>query len=132
MQTLLHVMATTRPMFNSSTSNKSQGWISSKKHKLCNLQENLIGNYNSILLTIYISVLNLYYNFSTPTLMSMLCSHVYYLSTSCSITYPPCIYLKTSMLYTCALTSYSKPYSLISIIYVYTMRKPCFLILLHL
>jgi len=31
------------------------GGISSGKHKLCNSQENLTGNYNSILLTIYIN-----------------------------------------------------------------------------
>jgi len=30
------------------------GGISSKEHKLCNIQENLIGNHNSILPTIYI------------------------------------------------------------------------------
>ena len=132
MQTLLHVVATTRPIFNSSTSNKFQGWISSGKHKLCNLQENLIENYNSILLIIYISVLSLCYNFSTLILMSISCPYIYYLSTSCSITYPPCIYLKTSMLYICALTSYSKPYSLISIIHVYTIRKLYSLISLYL
>jgi len=31
--------------------------ISSKEHKLCNSQENSIGNHNSILLTIYINYL---------------------------------------------------------------------------
>ena len=49
------VVATTRPVSNSSTSNKSQGWISSGEHKLCNLQENSTENHNSILLTIYIN-----------------------------------------------------------------------------
>ena len=49
------VVATTRPMSNSSTSNKSQGQISSREHELYNLQENLTGNHNSILPTIYIN-----------------------------------------------------------------------------
>ena len=57
------------------------GGISSGEHELCNSQENLTGNHNSILLTIYISVLGLCYDFSMPTLMSMPCSHVHYLST---------------------------------------------------
>ena len=50
----LYIVATTKPMFNSSTSNKSQGRISSREHKLCNSQENSTGNHNSILPTIYI------------------------------------------------------------------------------
>ena len=58
------VVATTRPMSNSSTTSKSQRQISSREHELCNLQKNLVGNHNSILLTIYInypwSVLQLY------------------------------------------------------------------------
>ena len=49
------VVATTRPVSNSSTSNKSQEWISSGKHELCNSQENSIGNHNNILPTIYIN-----------------------------------------------------------------------------
>ena len=49
------IVATTRPVSNSSTSNKSQGQISSGEHELCNSQENLTGNHNSILLTIYIN-----------------------------------------------------------------------------
>ena len=58
------VVATTRPMSNSSTTSKSQSRISSGKHELCNSQENSTGNHNSILLTIYInypqSMLQLY------------------------------------------------------------------------
>jgi len=54
------------------------GGISSGEHELCNSQENLTGNYNSILPTIYISILGPCYNFSMPTLMSMLCPHVYW------------------------------------------------------
>ena len=50
-------MATTRPISNSSTTSKSQRWISSEEHELCNLQENLTGNHNSILPTIYIDYL---------------------------------------------------------------------------
>jgi len=50
--------------------------ISSREHKLCNSQENSTGNHNSILPTIYISVLGPYYDFSTPTLMSILCPHI--------------------------------------------------------
>ena len=69
-------MATTKPVSNSSTSNKSQGWISSGEHKLCNSQENSTGNHNSILLTIYISPYGPCYDFSIPTLMSMSCPHV--------------------------------------------------------
>ena len=51
------VVVTTRPMSNSSTTSKSLRWISSGEHKLCNSQENLTGNHNSILLTIYIKYL---------------------------------------------------------------------------
>ena len=46
--------------------------------------------------------------------------HIYYLSASCPITYLPCIYLKTSMPYSCALTLYS----LISVDHIYTMYIP--------
>ena len=49
------VMATTRPMSNSSTISKSLRQISSGEHKLCNSQENSTENYNSILPTIYIT-----------------------------------------------------------------------------
>ena len=59
------------------------------------------------------------------------CSYVHALS-SCPITHPPYIYLKASMLYTCALTSYPNPYSLsplsmcaLCVYYVYTMRNSC-------
>ena len=47
------VVATTRPMSNSSTTSKSLRQISSGEHELCNLQENLTKNYNYILPTIY-------------------------------------------------------------------------------
>jgi len=47
------VVATTRPLSNSSTSNKSHRRISSGEHELCNSQENSIKNYNYILPTIY-------------------------------------------------------------------------------
>ena len=104
-------MTTTRPISNSNTTSKSQGQISSRKHELYNSQENLTGNYNSILPTIYISVLGPYYDFSIPILMSIPCPHVHYSSASCPITHPPCVYLKASMPYTCDLTSYPKPYS---------------------
>ena len=59
-QVLLYVVATTRPMSNSSTTSKSQMWISSGEHELCNSQENSTENHNSILLTIYISMLQLH------------------------------------------------------------------------
>ena len=108
---ILGVVATTRPVSNSSTNNKSQRWISSEKHELCNSQENSTGNYNSILLTIYISVLGSCYNFSMPTLMSMSYPHIHYSSTSYFITHSLCVYLKASMPYTYALMSYPKPYS---------------------
>jgi len=63
---------------------KSQEWISSREHKLCNSQANLTKNYNSILPTIYIkfswSVLQLcIYCASYPQVhvssMSVLCVH---------------------------------------------------------
>ena len=104
-------MATTRPISNSNTTSKSQGQISSREHELYNLQENLTGNHNSILPTIYISVLSLCYDFSMPTLISISYSHIHYSSASCLITHPPCVYLKASMLYICDLISYPKPYS---------------------
>ena len=133
------VMATTRPMSNSSTSNKSQGQISSGEYELCNSYKNLTGNHNSILPIIYISVLDLCYNFFTPTLMSMPCPHVYYSSASYPITHLLCVYLKSSMPYTCALMSYPKPYSssLLSMHAPYvhheeTMLLTCSLTLLHL
>ena len=69
-----HIVATTRPMSNSSTSNKSQGQISSGEYELCNSQENSIGNHNSILLTIYlfmVCAMTVY-----PTLISIPCPHV--------------------------------------------------------
>ena len=69
-----HIVATTRPISNSSTSNKSQEWISSGEYELCNLQENSIGNYNSILLTIYLSMVCAMT--VHPTLISMLYPHV--------------------------------------------------------
>jgi len=79
------VVVTTRLMSNSSTSNKSQWWISSRKHKLCNSQENLTGNHNSILPTIYI-------NYSWSMLQLHICCasypNVYALSS-----YPLLIYL---------------------------------------
>ena len=104
-------MATTRPVSNSNTTSKSQGQISSRKHKLCNSQENSTGNHNCILPTIYISVLGPCYDFSIPTLMFMPCPYIHYSSALYPITHPPCVYLKTSMLYICDLTSYPKPYS---------------------
>ena len=52
----LNVVAITRPMSNSSTTSKSQRQISSRKHELCNLQENSIENHNNILPTIYITI----------------------------------------------------------------------------
>ena len=104
-------------MFNSSTTSKSQRQISSGEHELCNSQENLIGNHNSILLTIYIkyswSVLRLYI-----CCVSYLNVHALF---SCSITHPPYVYLKASMLYIYALTSYPKPsFSSLS-----SMHTPC-------
>ena len=83
-------------------------------------QENLTGNHNSILLTIYIKFHGLCYNFSMPTLIFMPYPHVHYLSASCPITYSPCIYLKASMPYTYALMLYS----LIFIDHVYTICIP--------
>ena len=55
LNSLINVVATTRLVFNSSTSNKSHREISSGEHELCNLQENSTENHNSILLTIYIT-----------------------------------------------------------------------------
>ena len=75
------VVVTTRLVFNNSTNNKSQSRISSREHKLCNSQENLTGNHNSILLTIYISIHGLCYDYASaihPTLISMPCPHIYY------------------------------------------------------
>ena len=46
-------------------------------------QGNSTGNHNSILPTIYISVLGPCYDFSMPNLMSMPCPHVHYLSIMC-------------------------------------------------
>ena len=100
------------------------GEISSGEHELCNSQENLIGNHNSILPTIYISVLGPCYNFSTPTLMSIHCPHVHYSSTMHlsqgyhAMSMCPDIIL-FNLHYTC-------------MHHVYTMRNPCSLILLHL
>ena len=66
----LYVVATTRPMSNSSTNNKSQGWISSGEHELCNSQENLTVKFTDsglgvfyILLFIFIFIL-FYFLFS--------------------------------------------------------------------
>jgi len=74
-------VATTRPMFNSSTSNKSYRRISSGEHELCNSQENSIRNHNSILPTIYMTIHGPCYDYASAvhsTLMSMPCSHVHY------------------------------------------------------
>ena len=99
-----NVVVTTKPMSNSSTSNKSQSRISSREYELYNLQENSTGNHNSILLTIYIkyswSVLQLLYAYPNVHALSLY-----------PITHPPCIYLKASILYTCALMSYPQPCS---------------------
>ena len=94
LNSLINVVATTRLVSNSSTSNKSHRKISSGKHELCNLQENSTENYNSILLTIYItypwSVLQLHicctsypnvHALSSYPLLIYLMS--YYLSTIC-------------------------------------------------
>jgi len=80
------------------------GGISSGEHKLCNSQENSTGNYNSILLTIYISVLGPCYDctLSYPNVHAL---------SSCPITHSPCIYLKASMPYTYILMSYPQLYS---------------------
>ena len=130
-----NVVATTRPMSNSSTISKSQRQISSGEHKLYNSQENSTGNYNSILLTIYI-------NYPWSMLWLHICcasySNVHTLS-SYFITHSLYIYLKASMLYIYALMSYSKPYSSsplsICASYVHyekTMLLTCFLISLYL
>jgi len=53
----------------------------SKEYELCNLQENSIGNHNSILLTIYITIHGPCYDYTSavhPTLMFMPCPHVHY------------------------------------------------------
>jgi len=74
-------VATTRPVSNSSTNNKSHRRISSGEHKLCNSQENSTRNYNSILLTIYMTIHGPCYDYVSavrPTLMSMPCPYVYY------------------------------------------------------
>ena len=74
-------MATTKPVSNNSTSNKSHRRISSGEHELCNSQENLTENHNSILLTIYITIHNPYYDYASAvhlTLMSMPCPYVHY------------------------------------------------------
>jgi len=100
------VVATTKPMFNDSISNKSQGRISSREHELCNSQENLIGNHNSILPTIYISVLDPCYDFSIPTLMSMLCPHVLLLIHHVIYMYPdiiPSTLLLISIVHACTI-----------------------------
>ncbi len=86
---------------------KSQGQISSRKHELCNLQENLTGNHNSILPTIYI-------NYPWSVLQLCICCVSYpniHALFSCPITHPPYIYLKASILFIFALMSYPKPYS---------------------
>ena len=90
---------------------KSQRWISSGKHELCNSQENLIKNYNNILPTIYMKSLwfmlrlCLYCasypkvhvsSMSAPCVhhvVAMIYPHVYYSSTSkptCHIHVPWC------------------------------------------
>ena len=76
-----NVVATTIPVFNSSTTSKSQRRISSREHGLCNLQENSTGNHNSILPTIYTTIHSLCYNYTSAvhlSLMSMLCPYVHY------------------------------------------------------
>ena len=60
---------------------KSQGQISSGEYKLCNSQENSIGNYNSILPTIYITIYGPCYDYTSAvrsTLISIPYPHVYY------------------------------------------------------
>ena len=65
------------------------GGISSRKHKLCNSQENSTGNHNSILLTTYMnypwSVLQLLYTYPNVYALSscllLICLMFYYLST---------------------------------------------------
>ena len=60
---------------------KFQRWISSREHKLCNSQENLTENHNSILPTIYITIHGLCYDYTSaicPTLIYMPCPHVHY------------------------------------------------------
>ena len=89
---VLDVVAITRPMSNNSTTSKSQRQISSGEYKLCNLQENSTGNYNSILLTIYItypwSMLQLciccasYSNFHALSLCPLLIYLIFYYSST--------------------------------------------------
>jgi len=103
----LYIVATTRSMSNSSTTSKSLRLISSREYELCNLQENSIGNHNSILPTIYIK-------YPWSMLWLHICCAFYpnvHALSSYPITHPPYVYLKASILYTYALTSYSKPYS---------------------
>jgi len=76
-----HVVATTRPVSNSSTSNKSQRQISSGEHELYNSQENSTENHNSILPTIYI-------NYSWSMLQLHICCASYpnvYILSSCPL-----------------------------------------------
>jgi len=96
---------------------KSQRWISSGKHELCNSQENSMRNHNSILLTIYIK-----YPWSMLWLRICCASyHNVHALSLCPITHPLYVYLKASMLYTCALMSYPKPYSSSPL----SMHVPC-------
>ena len=80
------VVATTRPMSNSSTTSKSLRQISSGEHELCNSQENSTGNYNSILPTIYIksswSMLRLLYTYPNVHALSSCPLLIYHTSTS--------------------------------------------------
>ena len=118
------IVATTRPVSNSSTSNKSQGWISSEEHELCNSQENSTENHNSILPTIYInypwSMLWLhicyasYPNVHALSSYSLLIFHVFTLRPACCIHVPwhhilnPTLNLHRPCMY-----------------HIYTIRKPC-------
>ena len=85
------IVATTRLVSNSSTISKSQRQISSREYELCNSQENLIGNYNSILPTIYMSIHGPYYDcaLSYPNVHALsscpllICLISYYSSTMC-------------------------------------------------
>jgi len=79
------VVATTRPMSNSSTISKSLRQTSSGEHKLCNSQENSTENHNSILLTIYITY---------PWSVLWLCiCYVSYPNVHALFSYPLLIYL---------------------------------------
>ena len=120
----IYVVATTRPMSNSSTTSKSQGQISSGEHKLCNSQKNLKGNHNSILPTIYITIHGPCYDYTFtvyPTLMSMPCPHVLLLIHHISISRLACCihmlwyHTLNSTLHLCYPCMY----------HVYIMRKPC-------